>query len=354
MKSVNNTIVIDGRTIGHGHKTFLIAEAGVNHNGDVGMAEDLIRAASRSGADCVKFQTFRAERVVTATAPKARYQILVTDPAESQIDMLRKLELSENAYGDLIDLCRREGIVFTSTPYNEEDVDFLIELDVPLFKAASIHLAEPRFLMRMAETGRPLIVSTGMATWDELTLAVDAIRSTGNNNYVLLQCTTNYPASIEDTNLNAMVAMRERFGCLTGYSDHTPSHVSCLGAVALGACMIEKHFTLDKLLPGPDHTTSETPEEFAALVREVRLMEAALGSSNKAPTAAEQANMQGMRRSIVARRRIAAGQVVSDGDLTCKRPATGIAPREWNALVGKRAIRDIEAGSMVTWGDLDG
>jgi N,N'-diacetyllegionaminate synthase len=351
---LSNSITIAGHRVGPSHPAFLIAEAGVNHNGDVAMAAELIRAAKRSGADCVKFQTFKAERVVTASAPKARYQTLVTDPAESQIDMLKKLELDENAYGDLIELCKAEGIIFTSTPYNEEDIDFLDALDVPVLKAASIHLAEPWFLKRMANTGRPLIISTGMANWDELTRAIEAIRSTGNENFVLLQCTTNYPSLIADTNLNAMVAMRDRFKCLVGYSDHTQSHIPCLGGVALGACIIEKHFTLDKSLPGPDHSTSETPEEFALLVRDIRIMEQALGSYDKAPSGAEQANMEGMRRSIVAKRNIRSGQPITEADLTCKRPATGLAPSEWDNVIGKFAAHDIQAGAMLNMRDIHG
>ena len=347
------SLAVGGHGIGSHYGTFVIAEAGVNHNGDVAMAKELVLAAKRAGADCVKFQTFKASRVVTASAPKAKYQTLVTDPAESQIDMLRKLELDENAYGDLIQLCKAEGLVFTSTPYNEEDIAFLDALDVPVLKAASIHLAEPRFLKRMAQTGRPLIVSTGMATWDELTQAVQTIRSTGNEKFILLQCTTNYPSAVIDTNLKCMVAMRDRFECLVGYSDHTQSHIPCLGAVALGACMIEKHFTLDKFLPGPDHSTSETPDSLAALVRAVRTMEEALGTSNKSPTEAERANMEGMRRSIVARRHIAAGQVIGDDDLTSKRPATGISPSNWGQVVGMTATRTIPSGAMLEWDDLN-
>jgi N-acetylneuraminate synthase/N,N'-diacetyllegionaminate synthase len=343
---------IDGHQVGPGHSAFVIAEAGVNHNGDVKMAADLIRAAKQAGADCVKFQTFKAERVVTADAPKASYQMRVTDPAESQLAMLRSLELSENAYGDLMALCAEQGLVFTSTPYNEEDLAFLQELGVPVLKSASIHLAEPRFLQRMAETGLPLIVSTGMATWEELELAVQAIRATGNDRFVLLQCTTNYPSAVEDTHLRAMVEMGRRLQCLVGYSDHTQSHVPCLGAVALGACVIEKHFTLDKSLLGPDHSTSETPTNFAALVQAIRTMEVALGGTEKQPTATERANMLGMRRSIVARRAMPAGHTIADEDLTCKRPANGIAPKEWPRLVGRKIARSVAAGALLQWDDL--
>jgi len=340
-------IKIADRMVGDGRPAFIIAEAGVNHNGDVDKAFELIRVAKRAGADCVKFQTFKAERVVTQSAPKASYQMRVSDPAESQLSMLKKLELSEDAYADLIALCDREGIIFTSTPYNEEDIEFLDSLGVPLLKSASIHIAEPRFLQRMAETGRPLVVSTGMATWDEIDEAVRAIRSTGNENFVLLQCTTNYPSRLADTNLRAMVSMRERFDCNVGYSDHTQSHAPCIGSIALGACVVEKHLTLDRAMSGPDHLTSESPEEFATLVTSIREMEVAMGSPEKAPTEAERANMPGMRRSIVARRAIAKGSPIEDDDLTCRRPLSGIPPREWEQLLGRIALRDIPAGEML-------
>jgi len=343
---------IGPRLVGRGQSTFIIAEAGVNHNGDPRMAAELVRAAKRSGADCVKFQTFKAERVVTSDAPKASYQMRVTDPLQSQLAMLRSLEMSEENYGELVALCEAEGLLFTSTPYNEEDVDFLHELDVPVLKSASIHLAEPRFLQRMAETGRPLIVSTGMATWDEVDEAVKAIRATGNDRFVLLQCTTNYPSLIRDTHLHAMEEMGQRFKCLVGYSDHTQSHVPCLGAVAMGGCVIEKHFTLNKALPGPDHSTSETPDEFATLVAGIRTMEEALGGTEKRPSEDEYSNMLGMRRSLATRRALPAGHTITDADLTCMRPANGIAPREWERVVGLKLECAVPAGVLLKESDL--
>jgi N-acetylneuraminate synthase/N,N'-diacetyllegionaminate synthase len=345
-------ISIGSHIIGTGKPAFIIAEAGVNHNGDESVAAELIRKAKQSGADCVKFQTFKAERVVTANAPKANYQKFVTDPNQSQLDMLRAIELSEQAYGDLISLCESEDIVFTSTPYNEEDIYFLSELGVPLLKSASIHIAEPRFLQRLAETGLPLVVSTGMASWSEIDEAVEAIRSTGNEQFVLLQCTTNYPSLLSDTHLRAMVEMRNREQCLVGYSDHTQSHVPCLGAIALGACVIKKHFTLDKNLPGPDHSTSETPDSFVKMVNDLRDMEIALGSKEKRPTEAERANMPGMRRSIAVRHALPAGHIICDEDLTCKRPASGIAPREWPRIIGRQTVREIPDGSLLAWDDI--
>ena len=263
----------------------------------ISLAKDLISAAKLAGADCVKFQTFKAERVVQSSAPKAAYQNLVTNPNESQLAMLKRLELRENHYLQLIDHCKNNEILFTSTPYNEEDIEFLQSLDVPILKAASIHIAEPRFLQRMAETGIPLVISTGMATWDEIDEAVKAISATGNNNFVLLQCTTNYPSLVEDTNLNAISTMKSRYKCPVGYSDHTQSHTACIASVSLGVKVIEKHLTIDTSLEGPDHSTSETPERFKQLVDYIREAELSLGSSDKFPSAAELANMRGMRRS---------------------------------------------------------
>ena len=350
---VKPEIVIDGHTIGQGAPVFVIAEAGVNHNGSIDMACQLIREARQAGADCVKFQTFKSDRVVSSDAPKANYQLKVTDKAESQLEMLKKLELKEEHYGDLIALCRAEGILFCSTPYNEEDIAFLDSLDVPLFKAASIHCAEPRFLQEMAETGRPIVLSTGMANWEEVDEAVSAIRATGNEKLVVLQCTTDYPSNVSDVNLRTMPAMRERYGCLVGYSDHTQSHAPCVASVAMGARVVERHFTLDQDLPGPDHSCSDTPEMFTSLVGMIREVELALGSGTKQPTAAEQSNMAGMRRSIVARRDIPPGDTIKDEDLICKRPATGLKPNQWAKVVGRQAVREIAAGSQLSWDDLN-
>jgi len=346
---VTPSLTIDGHRIAADAPVFIIAEAGVNHNGDPAMAAELIRAACRTGADCVKFQTFKAERVVTAAAPKARYQLGTTDPAESQLDMLRKLELGEPHYRTLLDLARAEGIACISTPYNEEDVDFLDALGISAFKLASISCAEPSFLRYVAEKGRPIILSTGMATLDEVRSAVAAIHATGNPQLVLLQCTTNYPSRIEDTNLRAMLTLRDATGVLAGYSDHTPSHTACIAAVALGACMIEKHFTLDKSLPGPDQSTSCDPAEFTALVRAIRDTELALGHGRKEPAEIETINAIGMRRSIAARVNIPIGTTLTAAMLTLKRPATGLAPVLIDQLIGRTATREIAADELLAW-----
>lgn len=334
--------------IGPGHPCFIIAEAGVNHNGDLSQAVSLVRAAKRAGADCVKFQTFSAERIVRDDAPKARYQLQTTDPAESQKAMLKNLELPAGAYPEILRACEEEGILFLSTPYSEEDVDFLDNLGVQAFKCASIHLFEPSFLAYAASKGKPLIVSTGFATLDDVRLAVDALRSAGNEQLILLQCTTNYPSRIEDANLRAMVTMHDATGCLVGYSDHTQTSVACVAAVALGATVLEKHFTLDKTLPGPDQSTSADPLEFAALVAAVREAEAALGSSVKQPCEAERMNAPGMRRSIVAKRAIPKGTTITADMLTFKRPGTGIPPAKLSELLGASAARDIQRDELLS------
>jgi len=350
---VTQTIEIGGREIGHGRPVYVIAEAGVNHNGDPERAIELVTRASESGADCVKFQTFTAENIVTRAAPKAAYQLKVTDPSESQFDMLKKLELQPGDYGRLIDACRAHDIQFLSTPYNRADTDFLNDLGVDGFKIASGQLVELPFLEYTARLGKPMIVSTGMATLGEVDAALTTIRGTGNDRIVLLQCTTNYPSAIEDANVRAMVSMRDCFNVLTGYSDHTQNNYSVYAATALGACLIEKHFTLDTRLPGPDHSCSLIPAQFADMVVGIRDVERALGSGVKRPTAAELANASGMRRSIVAKQYIAAGSTITGEMLDFKRPASGIEPKMLGHVVGKTARRDIQPDTPLTFGDID-
>ncbi|HEG43168.1 MAG TPA: N-acetylneuraminate synthase [Phycisphaerales bacterium] len=338
---------IDERRIGKDCPIFIIAEAGVNHNGDINIARQLVHQAKKAGADCVKFQTFKSERVATEGAPKANYQLKTTDPQESQLAMLSKMELSRSDHLDLISLCHKERILFLSTPYNVEDVDFLNELGVPAFKLASMHLTEPSFLQYVADKGKPLIISTGMATLDEVEEAVDVIRQTGNDQIVLLQCTTNYPSRLEDANLLAMRTMADKFDVPVGYSDHTQSEIACITSVALGACIIEKHFTLDKMSFGPDHCSSADPVEFEGLVQNIRQAETALGSSEKKPCDIEIQNAIGMKRSIVARHKILKGETICKDMLTFKRPGTGMKPSLVFDLIGKTVLYDIGAGKTL-------
>lgn len=341
------SITIGSKKIGINQPCFTIAEAGVNHNGSLAVALELVRMAKTCGADCVKFQTFKAERVVTAMAPKAAYQLKVTDPAESQFAMLRKLELSESDHRALIEQCLRDDIIFLSTPYSIEDAEMLHSLGVPGFKIASGQLVELPFLAAIARFNKPVILSTGMATLDEAREAVAILRSNGNSQLVVLQCTTNYPSRLADANLRAMTTIAEATGTITGYSDHTEGITTCLASVALGAKVVEKHFTLDRNMAGPDHRCSSEPAEFAALIRGIQEVELVLGDGIKCPTASELANLTGMRRSIVAARTIRSGESVAAADFSFKRPATGLAPKRLPELLGRTARTDIPADTQV-------
>lgn len=347
-----DTISIGSRKIGPGMPVFIIAEVGVNHNGDLKLAKELIREAASCGADCVKFQTFKASRVVTKDAPKAQYQLKTTAPDQSQLDMLKSLEIDFNAYKEIIECCKEHGVVFISTPYNVEDVDFLGELGVHAFKLASMHVFEPWFARYTASKGKPIIISTGMATLKDVDETVRAIRETGNEDLVLLQCTTNYPSRLDDANLLAMKTMARSFDVLTGYSDHTEGNTACILSVGLGAKVIEKHFTLDKSLPGPDQSTSADPKEFSRLAHNIRKSEKALGSSLKEPCEIEKENALGMRRSIVARYDIKQGSIITESMITFKRPYSGLAPRYIDDLVGQQAQNDIPADTLIQWCDI--
>jgi len=348
----NKNISISGIAVGEGNPAFIIAEAGVNHNGSVRLAKKLVVAAKEAGADCVKFQTFKADRVVTLSAPKAAYQLQTTPKGESQFEMLKNLELSHHTYKQLLDLCAKLDIIFLSTPYSSEDVDFLDDLGVKAFKIASGQIVELQFLRYVALKRKPILLSTGMATLREVEQAVQTIRKAGNKEIVLLQCTTNYPSKIEEANLRTIKTMREKFGLNIGYSDHTDSVVPVIAAVALHASVIEKHFTLDKNMPGPDHSSSAEPAELAAMVEAIRKTEKALGSPVKKPSASEAKNKQGMRRSVTARLPITTGDSITPEMLCFKRPATGLSPIFADKLIGKKARRDIPQDSFITFKDI--
>ncbi len=330
------------------HPCFIIAEAGVNHNGSVETAIELIHKAKETGADCVKFQTFRASSVITKEAPKAAYQLKVTDKEESQFDMLKKLELSAEDFKVLRDECVKTGIIFLSTPYNKRDVDLLNALDVDAFKIASGQIIELSFLEYVAKCRKPVVLSTGMSNLAEIDEAIHTIRNTGNDQIVLLQCTTNYPSSIQDANIRAMTSMGDAFDVLMGYSDHVPENYACYAAVARGAKVIEKHFTLDKEMPGPDHKASLNPEEFRILVHGIRMTEESLGKKIKEPTAEERKNITGMRRSIVSAGFISKGTVINESMLEYKRPATGISPNQIALVLNKKAAVDIPEDTILT------
>ncbi|MHB8259833.1 MAG: N-acetylneuraminate synthase [Bacteroidia bacterium] len=323
------------------NKVYIIAEAGVNHNGSLDIAFRLIDKAKEIGADCVKFQTFKAEQIVTASSPKAAYQLKVTDAQETQFDMLKKLELQKEDFKKLKDYCRKKRIDFMSTPYNFEDADLLNDIGVDTFKIASGQVAELPFLKYVAAFGKKMIVSTGMATMKEVKDAVQVMRKTGNNNIVILQCNTDYPSNIEDVNLFAMLTMRDKLKVQVGYSCHVPNNYACFAAVALGAEIIEKHFTLDKTMQGPDHSCSLEPAEFKELINGIRNIEKCLGTGIKTPGKAEQKNKYGMRRSMVAKTTIKAGTILTRDMIAFKRPMNGLSPNYLDKIVGKKTKTDL-------------
>ena len=329
-------------------KVYIIAEAGVNHNGSVETALKLVDAAKQIGADCVKFQTFKAENIVSRLSPKASYQLKVTDSAESQYDMLKKLELQEEDFITIKNHCDKKEIKFLSTPYNFEDVDLLMNLGVDTFKIASGQLVELPFLKYAARLQKRMIISTGMANLAEVYEAVTAIRSTGNNNIVVLQCNTDYPSNLADSNLKAMCTMRDALNVSIGYSDHVQNNYACFAAVAMGATIIEKHFTLDKKMEGPDHSSSLEPNEFKELIEGIRGIELAIGNGVKTPSASEQKNTFGMRRSLVAKTQLTKNQILNEGDFAFKRPANGLSPNHLDLLIGRKLSKDMNKDEPFT------
>lgn len=331
----------------------IIAEAGVNHNGQVPLALRLVDAAADAGADAVKFQTFRAENVVAGDAPKASYQAAATGTSESQLEMLKKLELTADGHRLILERCRERGVAFLSTPFDDASAHLLHELGMRTYKIPSGEVTNVAFLRIVGKLASKAILSTGMATMAEVEVAVEALRSAGLADIVLLHCVTEYPAPIDQVNLRAMVSMRERFRLPTGYSDHTLGIEACLAAVALGASVLEKHFTLDRTLPGPDHAASMEPKEFREFVRSVRSVEAALGDGLKRPAPCELRNLPVVRRSLFARCAIAEGTRITAEMLDCKRPGTGISAADIDRVVGRRATRAFAAGAMLSWNGID-
>lgn len=337
-----------GRSIGPGRPCFVIAEAGVNHNGDRELALRLIDAAVDAGADAVKFQTFTADRVVTRDAPKAAYQTEATGVEESQLDMLRKLELSAEDHRALQAHCVARGILFLSTPFDEESANFLESMGLPIFKIPSGEITNSPFLAHLGRKQRPLILSTGMSTMEEVRSAVAIIFDTGNRDLVLLHCVSAYPAEAADANLLAMRTMATEFGVPVGYSDHTLGLEVSLAAVALGANVIEKHFTLDRDLPGPDHRASIEPQELKQLMLGIRRVEAALGHGRKEPVAAEGETAEVSRKSIVAARDIREGTRISRDDLVMKSPGTGLPPFMLDKVLGRVAAAHVPADTVIS------
>lgn len=325
-------------------RTLIIAEAGVNHNGDMDMAIALIDAAADAGADLVKFQTFSAERLVTRTAPKAGYQAQATGSDEGQFEMLKHLELSPAMHRTLIAHCEQRGIGFFSTAFDADSVDLLVELGQTLFKIPSGEITNLPYLRQIARHAQEVILSTGMATLADIDDALAALEAAGisRQQMTVLHCTTEYPTPMAEVNLRAMNTIADAFGVKPGYSDHTQGIEVAIAAVALGARVIEKHFTLDRSLPGPDHQASLEPQELKAMVSAIRHIETALGDGIKRPTASESRNRGVARKSIVAAVPIRAGETLRAEMLTVKRPGGGISPMRWDEVIGRSARRDYQ------------
>lgn len=338
---------IAGRLVGPGHPCFIIAEAGVNHIGSLEQAMAMVDAAAKAGADAVKFQTFRAEEVATAGAPKAAYQKENTGQIQSQLDMLKSLELKPEQHQPLARRCRERDLLFLSTPFDKPSLDLLAGMEMAAIKVPSGEITNLPFLTQVGEKSLPVILSTGMSTLDEVALAVDILQRAGCPALALLHCVSNYPADPADVNLRAMKTIAKHFGLPVGYSDHTMGNEVALAAVALGACIIEKHFTLDRSLPGPDHKASAEPHDLAELVSAIRKVESALGHGRKEPAPAEADTRQAARRSLVAACHIAAGQVIREDMVAIKRPGIGMAPQRIKEVLNRKAKQPIPAGALL-------
>jgi N-acetylneuraminate synthase len=343
------SIKISRWVVGSHHPCFLIAEAGVNHNGDIELAKQMIKVAAKAGANAVKFQTFNAERLVTRDAPKAAYQKNTTIEVESQFEMLKRLELSSEEFRKLLKYCKDQGILFMSTPFDEESADFLAQLGMEVFKIPSGEITNLPFLYYVACLRKPMIISTGMATLGEVEAAVSTIENAGNEEFALMHCVSNYPADPRDANLRIMKTIERSFGVPVGFSDHTPGIEVSLAAAAIGASIIEKHFTLNRKLPGPDHQASLEPDELDSLVRGIRTVESALGTGRKRPVDSEKDTAQVVRRSIVAIRDLVAGTKLTEELIALRRPGTGLPPAAKDAVIGRRVKVNISSGTLLQW-----
>ena len=330
--------------------TLIIAEAGVNHNGSQKLARELIQVAAEAGADLIKFQTFAADRLVTGSAKKADYQLVTTEAQESQHEMIRKLELSREIHEELIEYCQQCGIGFFSTGFDIQSVSLLAELGLDRFKIPSGEITNLPYLQHLGSYGKPIILSTGMAKLGEIEAALEVLEASGTarEKVTVLHCNTEYPTPMEDVNLRAMCAIREALGVEVGYSDHTLGIEVPVAAVALGARVIEKHFTLDRSLPGPDHSASLEPAELKAMVQAIRNIELALsGDGLKCPSPSETKNVLIARKSLVANCAIRAGEIFTSQNLTTKRPGTGISPMRWDEFIGRTATRDYQEDELI-------
>ena len=333
---------------------YIIGEAGVNHNGSLETAKQLASLAKEAGCDCVKFQTFKADKIVTPTAPMAEYQERNIGKQNSQYQMLKKLELSYDAFSELYEYCHEIGIDFLSSPFDEDSADFLDTLGVNAFKISSGEITNKPLLQHIARKGKKIYLSTGMSDLEEVEKAVSWIYSMGNKELVLFHCTSNYPAAYDTVNMNAMLLLKNKFQCMVGYSDHTAGTEIPILAVAMGAQVIEKHFTYDKNAEGPDHKASLSPKELSAMVQEIRHVEAAFGNGMKEPAAEELSTRDVARKSLAWKKDLPDNHVIELCDVCCMRPGTGIQPEELEHIIGKRTMRNCHMNTLISEKDIDG
>lgn len=329
------------------NRVLIIAEAGVNHNGDINIAKKLVDEAVLAGADAVKFQTFKAENLVCRNASKAEYQLDTTDKDETQFDMLKKLELTEKMHVELIDYCKNRDIMFLSTPFDIDSLHYLVNLGLDIIKIPSGEITNYPLLREVGKTKKKVILSSGMSTLNEIKNAKRVLMEFGCKDLIILHCNTEYPTPYQDVNLKAMNTIREELGVRVGYSDHTQGITVPIAAVALGAEVIEKHFTLNRNMIGPDHRASLEPDELKEMIRAIRNVEASLGDGVKKPSESEKKNIKIARKSIVAKCNIAKGALLNGENLTTKRPGTGISPMEWDYVIGQKAKRDFDMDEMI-------
>jgi N,N'-diacetyllegionaminate synthase len=347
-----HAVTIAGRAIGPGQPAYLVAEAGVNHNGDLPTAERMIEAAKDAGADAVKLQSFQAAEMCDMALVETKDVEGVTGGTKSSYEMYKRLELSPDAHERLFAKAREAGITLFTSVFDLGMVERLHALGTPAFKISSSDVTHLPLIRRVAQTGKPVIISTGLSTMAEVREAVACCREAGNADVILLQCTSAYPPPDDEVNLNAMAALRDAFDLPVGFSDHTLGIEVALAAVAMGACLVEKHFTLDTEMPGPDQKLSLNPDGFARLVAAVRRIERARGSAEKAPTAAERASLADSRRSLFAARDICAGEIITGDMIRIIKPCSGIEAKSYDAVIGRRATGDISSGDPIHWDDL--
>lgn len=328
-------------------KTLIIAEAGVNHNGSLSLAKEMVDVAVECGVDIVKFQTAIPEQLVSKFASKAEYQITQTGALESQLEMIKKITLSFDEFISLERYCSEKGIIFLSTPFDIPSINFLKDINISCWKIPSGEITNYPYLVEIAKTNLPVILSTGMSEIFEIQEAIDVLKKNGVNNIALMHCNTEYPTPMEDVNLKAMITMKNFFDLDVGYSDHTLGIEVPIAAVAMGATIIEKHFTLSRKMIGPDHQSSLEPSELKEMVKKIRNIELALGTGVKTVSSSERKNIEIARKSIIASRKIFKGEIISVDNITTKRPGTGINPMNWNSIIGGQAIRDFEEDELI-------